>query len=132
MSSVLGVLTLPEAKVEPWLDKIRNVSYLWVGLGGIIFHYGTDYDARGVLLYLNMGFLVAVNIDFLDEASVYTIVVLVIWGGSGVGQSIQEVGHHNFPPFLINPIFTKLVQVSLGVVVMADSVSVNLEDIYSR
>ena len=57
---------------------------------------------------------------------------LVVRRIPGVGKVIQEVGHRNFPPYLRNQLFPKLVHSALGVLGMSDPVSIYLQDFGSR
>ena len=49
------------------------------------------------------------------------------WGGSGIGQAIQEVGCCNHPLFLRNQLFPKSVHLALGVLGVTDPMVVDLD-----
>ena len=54
------------------------------------------------------------------------------WGGSGIGQAIQELGRCNRPPCLRNHFFPKSVHPAIGVPGMTDPVAVYLEEFDAR
>ena len=49
---------------------------------------------------------------------------LGVWAVSGIGKTIHEAGNQNRPPCLRNRIFTDLVHKMIGVVGVAEYVSV--------
>ena len=109
----LRVFTGPEAEVEANSDQVVNV--VGSGVGGGSFH-GDDgvHDSQGGGIFSSDGgFLDPVGLELPCEALVEPGVCLGVGRFSGVGQTIQEVGHCNHPPCLRNRLFPESVHPAL-------------------
>lgn len=91
-----------------------------------------DYTKGDKILSLDMGFLIAICLEFSVKAYLQAGVDLGIRIFSMTREDIQEVGCQNHIPFPRNRLFPKPVQVPLGVVVMTEYLTIKLEDIKSR
>ena len=78
------------------------------------------------------GVLEPIGIEFLRETLVKPGVRLGVGWFSGVGQTIQEVGHFNHPSCLRNRFFLKSVHPVLGVLGVPNVVAVDLEELDAR
>ena len=103
-----------------------------MGLGVVCVDYcgqnGVNYSQRDSFSPLGWGIYDTVGFELSGEALVETSVSLWVRGGSGIGQAIQEVGHCNIPPCLINLLFPKSVHMVLGVPGVMDPVAGDLEE----
>ena len=126
MTSALGVFTRPGAKAESQLDQVSDRSVFGVRGGVHCGHDRVDNLKGDSLIFFDRMVLNVICFNLTGEASIQSSVGFGVWRMSRVGEAIQEVGYHNRPPHLRNQLFPKLVQASLGVVVMLNSVSVYL------
>ena len=118
ISSILGVLSVPDAEVEAQLDQYINVAGLWIGGFYGCFHDGMNDAKRGVLLLFYWWSLDSIDFKLMGEVLVHYSVGPSVWSFSGIGEAIQEVGHQNFSPYLINQLFLKSVQALCVVVII--------------
>ena len=132
VASALGVFALSEAEVEAQGDQIGDLTGFGIGGEGCCGDDGVDDADRDGLFSFDQRVLQAVGFKLPGETSVQSGVGLGVGRLSWVGEAIQEVGHRNFPPYLRNQLFPKLVHSALGVLGMSDPVSIYLQDFGSR
>ena len=132
VAGAFRVFAEPEAEVEANGDQVCGVVGSGVRGGSCLRDDGV-HDSRGEGLFSSDGGIFEpVGLELLREALVKTGVCLGVGRFSGVGQTIQEVGRCNRPPFLRNRLFPKLVHPSLEVLGVPNLVAVDLEDLNAR
>ena len=110
-----GVFAQPEAEVEAQLVQVGGMTGFSVGGGVRRGHDGFENAKEGGLFLFDRRVLDAVGFKLLGETSVQSGVGLGVWRLSWVGEAIQEVGFHNFPPYLRKRLFPKLIKALFGV-----------------
>ena len=103
-----------------------------VRLGSCPGYDGVHNSQGGGLFSSDRGVFEPVSLVLPCEALVDPSVCLGVRRFSGVGQTIQEVGHCNCPPCLRNRLFSRSVHLALGVLGVPKLVAVNLEKLDAR
>ena len=98
MAGALHVFTESQVEVEANGDQVGYVVGAGVGGGSCLGNNGLHDSQGGGLFLLDWGIFEAVRLKLPCEVLVKPSECLGVSRFSGVGQTIQEVGHCNRPP----------------------------------
>ena len=132
VAGALGVFTQSEAEVEAQGDQVGDLPSFGIGGEGCCGDDGVDDAEWDGLFSFDRRVLQAVVFEPPVETSIQSSVGLGVERLSWVGETIQEVGCHNWPLCLRNLLFPKSVHSALGVLGMSEPVSIYLQDFNSR
>ena len=132
MVGALEVLALLQAEVESQDDQVGGGAGLLVGGCVGDGHDGVDNAEGDGFLLSDQRILDPVGFKLPGDPHVQSAVGMGVCGLPGVWEANQEMGCSNRLPCVRNRILPKLVQFSLGVLGVSDTVPVYLKELNAR